>query len=159
MTACPAGVTDPDCRCVADGACVTTCGSGVIDPDCGCGADGACVASCGSDPDCATCGDDGVCSTAACPGGDPDCRDDGDVCTTAEACPGRECVADPRGFSFCSRACTSSDECLRAMTCQAGRCRSAPDVPEAPVQGGCAAAAAGPLALLLLLLGARRPRR
>lgn len=160
MNACPAGVVDPDCSCVADGRCVTSCGTGVVDPDCGCGADGACVESCGADPDCASCGAEGTCSAAVCPGGDPDCLGDGDVCSDAQACPGKQCLPDPRGFSFCSRPCTESAECLREMTCQGGVCRPAPTMTEDPVRGGCHAGAGAWPGLLLAgaALLRRRPR-
>lgn len=156
---CPSGVTDPDCRCLADGTCESNCPTGVTDPDCGCGADNVCVASCPAvapDPDCAHCGSDGVCSTASCPTQDPDCHLDGEVCTAAAECTGRECVADPRGFSFCSRACTDGSVCQLDMVCSGGLCR-APVTNEEPVKGGCASVP-GPALTLLGLLVARRRR-
>lgn len=158
VTGCPAGVVDPDCACVGDGRCVTSCGAGVIDPDCGCGADGACVESCAADPDCAHCGADGTCGTAVCPGGDPDCLGDGDVCSDAQACPGQECLTDPRGFRFCSRACGATSDCLREMTCQGGVCRPPSGTVEDPVRGGCAAGTSAWPAVVLALAWARRRR-
>ncbi|MEW6433653.1 MAG: trypsin-like serine protease [Myxococcota bacterium] len=158
---CPTGVTDPDCRCRADGTCESSCPTGATDPDCGCGADDVCVASCpvaAPDPDCAHCGSDGVCSTASCPAQDPDCHLDGEVCTAPSECIGRECVADPRGFSFCSRSCTTSAVCQLDMVCSAGMCR-APVKDEEPVRGGCASVPGLPLFGLWALLGAARPRR
>lgn len=156
--ACPTGVTDPDCACSADGTCETSCPAGRLDPDCTCSADGACVESCGTDPDCIHCGADGTCSAAVCPGGDPDCLVDGDVCRDAQACPGQQCLADPRGFSFCSRACAATSECLREMTCQAGVCRPASSTVEDAVRGGCGAAGSAWPAAMLALAWARRRR-
>jgi V8-like Glu-specific endopeptidase len=156
---CPAGVIDPDCRCQADGACETSCPAGVIDPDCRCRSDGACEASCPAgviDPDC-QCQANGACETS-CPGGsvDPDCPADGDVCAAAAECPGGECVADARGFRFCSRPCATTDACQRGMTCQGGLCR--PALGDGGITGGCQSVT-GLVPLALLALGRRRRRR
>lgn len=148
------GMTDPDCRCRADGACDATCAG--TDPDCRCRADGACDATCTTDPDC-TCRPDGRCD-AACGTTDVDCLEDGAVCSDAAQCLGAQCPTDPRGFQFCSRACTDSAECQLQMTCQAGVCR-APVVPGDEVNGGCATAPGLAWALGLVLLGLRRRAR
>ncbi|MDP2273928.1 MAG: S1 family peptidase [Archangium sp.] len=118
--------------CANDGRCALGCGTS--DPDCPCQADQRCDASCGLT--------------------DPDCGDDGAVCTLAAQCAGGLCVDDPRGFQFCSRPCTTSSECLNAMTCQAEVCSAPPEVAQTdPVAGGCSSAPAclGWLLLLLLL--------
>lgn len=132
------GATDPDCACLADQRCEASCGAN--DPDCTCLADQRCDANCGgSDPDCG-CQADQRCD-ASCGLTDPDCLDDGAVCTAAAECAGGQCLEDPRGFSFCSRSCVSSSECLAEMTCQGELCRAPPDPSKGDeVQGGCASA-------------------
>jgi hypothetical protein len=76
------------------------------------------------------------------------------VCTAAAECTGRECVADPRGFSFCSRACTVTSDCQLDMVCSGGVCR-APVKDEEPVQGGCASVPGAAPGLLGLLVARR----
>lgn len=160
-TGCPAGVVDPDCRCRADGTCEGDCPGGATDPDCTCEADAVCVAACPAaqpDPDCADCAANGLCAAASCPGGDEDCLFDGAGCTEASECVGKRCVADPRGFRFCSRACRTTADCQLDMVCSEGVCGSAEAASEL-VTGGCAAAPAGQsLALLALALAFRRRR-
>lgn len=157
---CPSGVTDPDCLCRADGRCEASCPSGVTDPDCGCGADSVCVATCPAvapDPDCADCAMNGVCSAASCPTADPDCHLDGEVCTAATDCVGRQCLPDPRGFSFCSRSCADSAVCQLDMVCTGGVCR-APSK-DMNVTGGCTAAPGPLFALLGVVVWLRRRAR
>jgi hypothetical protein len=133
--ACVAGcVADPDCRCRADAQCEAGCGG--VDPDCDCKADGRCEAGCGaSDADC-DCDADATCNRA-CGLSDADCLDDGQVCEDATSCAGGQCLADARGFSFCSRSCADTSECQNEMTCQGGLCRAAPAMEDPVVQGGC----------------------
>jgi V8-like Glu-specific endopeptidase len=157
---CPAG-TDPDCRCRADGACEGNCPGGGTDPDCTCDADAVCVAACPvsqPDPDCAECGADGTCSATSCPKRDPDCLDDGAGCVAAAECVGKQCIEDPRGFTFCSRACASSADCQLDMVCTDGLCRAAESRREA-VRGGCAAVPAAEVLAFGLLAGCARRRR
>ncbi len=128
--------------CTSDGRCATGCVP--ADPDCPtCDvADGVCDPACLNDPDCVTpsCAVADSKCPADCPS-DPDCLGDGDVCHAATDCATRECLADPRGYSFCSRACTTSSQCQRAMVCVDSLCR----VPsttirsgdDTPVHGGC----------------------
>jgi V8-like Glu-specific endopeptidase len=113
---------DPDCTCVADGQCAV-CPSGALDPDC---------------PD--ACAMDGVCQRTGCPMPDADCLADGDVCAMASECAGDRCLADPRGFQFCSRPCADDSVCTREMVCRDGACRALP--PTTPksketIRGGC----------------------
>lgn len=147
------GATDPDCRCRADATCEATCGG--ADPDCRCAADGTCDATCASDPDC-SCLEDGRCD-AACGTRDLDCLEDGAVCSEATQCLGERCLTDPRGFEFCSRACSDSAECQLQMTCQAGVCRAPVEVRD-DVVGGCTAAP-GLLGVCGVVLLRRRRRR
>lgn len=158
-TGCPTGVMDPDCRCRADGACEGNCPGGGTDPDCSCNADAVCVAACPMsqpDPDCADCGANGTCSATSCPTRDPDCLDDGSGCMSASECVGKQCLDDPRGFKFCSRACTGSAECQLDMVCTAGLCQAKEE--DTGVRGGCAAVP-GAETLALLLLAALTTRR
>ncbi len=121
--------------CANDGRCALGCGTS--DPDCPCQADQRCDASCGLT--------------------DPDCSDDGSICTLDAQCAGTRCLDDPRGFQFCSRPCTSSNECLNEMTCQAEVCRAPPDPEETgPVTGGCSSSPTSLAWLLVLLLSCRR---
>lgn len=171
------GASDGDCRCVADASCDMSCGAnGVNDPDCPCANNGTCTASCGAtdpdcrcrddgrcdpsctptDVDCANCRSDGVC-VAACGISDLDCYDDGQVCSDAAACWGGLCERDPRGFLFCTRACTETSQCLNGMVCVSSVCRA--DLPPlGAATGGCSQAGAtlGWAWLLLALLRGRR---
>ena len=123
-----------------------------------CLADGRCGTGCGAtDPDCLICQADQRCD-ASCGLSDPDCLDDGAVCTSAPLCLGGQCLDDPRGFQFCSRACAASTECFNDMTCQSEVCRAAPEPPKDAVRGGCASAP-GLVASLLVLFMGRRMRR
>jgi hypothetical protein len=149
------GDTDPDCRCLADGVCDASC---TADPDCRCRADGACDSTCSSDPDCVDAGA-GTCLTddrcdVSCGIRDADCLDDGAICTDASLCAGGLCIADSRGFSFCTRACTDDSSCVNATTCQADVCRPPRDTLTGAL-GGCTTAPG----LTLLLLGALLRRR
>lgn len=171
------GAADPDCRCRADSTCDMTCGaSGANDPDCPCGLNSTCNATCGaSDPDCrcradgrcdpsctptdvdcSNCDTDGACE-ASCGLSDGDCLDDGQVCTEAALCWGGLCESDPRGFTFCTRACSDDSTCANDTTCQSSVCRARPKPPPDDVKGGCSAAP-GSLVLLLLSLLFRRQR-
>jgi len=177
--ACP--TPDPDCTCLADGVCQVQCPSGRVDPDCpDCGANGVCSAvgcpapdpdcSCGADgqcqecagrvdPDCPDCGANGVCSAVTCPTPDPDCAIDGDPCTAPAECAYHLCLPDPRGFSYCSRACTADSECIRDMKCLQQQCKPEQPPPLGPATGGCSAAPGlSPLLLALLALRRRRDR-
>lgn len=153
--------------CGADGRCQLGCTP--ADPDCTCVADGRCEACAGRvDPDCpAACVANGVCQNQGCPAPDPDCAQDGDVCATASECSGDRCLADPRGFSFCTRACVDDAPCTREMVCVDGACRARPGEPMTmtdggpvdPVRGGCSAGGPGlllPAAMLSLLARRRR---
>jgi V8-like Glu-specific endopeptidase len=158
---------DPDCaRCGLDGQC-SAAQCPTSDPDCAshCAGDGVCaIGACASlDPDCAACGADGVCAEASCPTADPDCLDDGSVCTEATQCTGHECVDDPRGFRFCSRACVDTAGCQLDLQCTEGLCRAPTSGAFGglqPVRGGCAAAPgfAG-LGVLVVMCAGRRNRR
>ena len=167
------GMSDPDCRCAGDGTCVAGCGTS--DADC-CGRDGTCDMACGaSDGDCSRCLADGRCDPSCMPTdvdctgcvadgacepscgiSDEDCLDDGAVCQDASACWGGECVADPRGFRFCSRTCSDDSVCINDTTCQAGLCRAAGEQ-LGGVAGGCSTGA--DWVALAALAWVRRRRR
>ncbi|MDX2015116.1 MAG: S1 family peptidase [Myxococcaceae bacterium] len=148
---CQLGCTpvDPDCTCLADARC-EACPDGRVDPDC----PADCVAN-------------GVCRSAGCPVVDPDCFLDGDVCSAANECVGDRCLDDPRGFRFCSRACTADTMCQREMRCVDQVCRPDPSAPRPmpmtpgavdDVRGGCDATSdVGWAALSIVLLRRRRP--
>ena len=146
--------SDPDCICLADGVCNASCAE--VDPDCPCGSDGICTLGCGAtDPDCANCGSNSVCAQARCPIADPDCLLDGAVCQGPDECDGRQCLADSRGFKFCSRTCGTTADCQLGMFCNDGLC--GPKVLNEPAKGGCASTTgASPLLLLLHLIRRRR---
>lgn len=141
--------------CIADGRCQMGCTP--ADPDCTCVADNRCEACMDGrvDPDCpANCVANDVCQNTGCPTPDTDCFLDGDVCTAPTDCAGDRCLADPRGFQFCSRPCVDDTVCTRDMVCLEGVCRAAPGPMPTPidnVRGGCSAVP-GPWLLALLLL-------
>lgn len=113
------------------------------------------------DPDCpANCIANDVCQNAGCPVPDTDCKLDGDVCAQLSECAGDRCLADSRGFSFCSRACVDDTVCTRAMVCIEGSCRAAPGQPGPgpvdPVTGGCSTSSGLTMLPALLLLRLRR---
>lgn len=120
--------------CQEDNQCVPNCA--VIDPDCACVADGACTASCtdpAKDPDCPPdCGQNGVCSTKSCPLPDPDCVADGAYCSSPNQCQGRLCATDPQQapVTYCTRACAGDSPCDAGMQCQNGQCM----LPQRPVR-------------------------
>lgn len=149
--------------CVGDGRCQMGCTP--ADPDCTCVADGRCEACMGAavDPDCpADCIANDVCQNAGCPVPDTDCKLDGDVCAQLSECAGDRCLADSRGFSFCSRACVDDTVCTREMVCIEGSCRAAPGQmlpgpgPVDPVTGGCSTSAGLSLLPAFFLLRLRR---
>jgi len=155
MTCGPSGANDPDCPCGLNSACNATCGAS--DPDCRCRADGRCDPSCmPTDVDCSHCDTDGTCE-ASCGLSDADCLDDGQVCSDAALCWGGLCETDPRGFTFCTRACSDDSACANDTTCQMRVCRARPKPPPDDVQGGCSAAPV-PVLLVLLALFLRRQR-
>lgn len=147
--------------CSADGRCQPT-GCTPADSDCVCVADAFCNPACpdlSTDPDCPPdCVQNGVCSAEACPRPDPDCLVDGDACQVPGECLNHQCIADPRGFSFCSRSCTSSGDCSRDMECRETLCRAplANLTPAGPAFGSCSSAPV--LAPLLALAWLRRRR-
>ncbi|MBI3184079.1 MAG: S1 family peptidase [Myxococcales bacterium] len=110
-----------DPQCTADAQCKQGCSP--ADPDCLCLADGAC-GSCqspGTDPDCPeSCVQNQVCSVSAC--ADPDCQPFGSPCGFDEQCQTRRCVADPQQPSYCSKTCTTAAECGSEMECSQGVC-------------------------------------
>lgn len=86
--------------------------------------------------------------------------DDGSPCSSADQCDGAACIADPRGFSFCSRACVDDSVCASGLVCSTGFCRGVDEEEEPPVHGGCSTA---PSVMVLLaccsgLVRARRSR-
>jgi hypothetical protein len=122
-------------KCTADGRCATGCTT--PDPDCACPADGVCASDC----------------TPV----DPDCLLDGAVCQAAASCAGRQCVADRRGFSYCSRPCVVTADCQLDMTCVERLCQV--EGAHASATGGCASTAGGSAPLLAFLFGWRRRHR
>jgi V8-like Glu-specific endopeptidase len=119
--------------CADDGKCVAT-GCATADPDCACVADGACTAACArpeNDADCPRdCAADGVCSAAACPRQDTDCVRMGGLCSSATQCQGRQCVSDPQhSGTYCSTSCGSGGACPDGMTCSGSVC-TLPQLPE-----------------------------
>jgi hypothetical protein len=114
--------------CEEDGRCAANCPT--PDIDCVCARDGQCTAACpdlGKDPDCpADCGHNGVCSLQACPVADSDCIADGQLCSSAAQCPGRQCERDDQHpDAYCTRSCSSNGDCFMGGECDAqlGRCR------------------------------------
>lgn len=112
-------------QCTEDGKCATGCAT--PDIDCLCAADNSCTSACPKpsiDPDCPKdCGGGDVCSLGNCPVPDPDCVDEGNACTAATQCRGRQCMNDPQHpQNYCTRACTTTAECPSTMVCERGYC-------------------------------------
>lgn len=112
--------------CELDGLCKAGCTP--IDQDCACAADGVCGSECSDfsrDVDCpANCGADGICAIDSCPRPDTDCVSEGGLCAVATQCQGRQCVADSQNKEpYCSRDCTTSQDCVAPMQCSDGLCK------------------------------------
>jgi hypothetical protein len=68
------------------------------------------------------CGANGICAVGACATPDPDCLAEGERCTTAFQCRGRQCAADAQQpLTYCTRRCASSTDCEAGMECDASR--------------------------------------
>lgn len=106
--------------CAEDGQCKAGCTP--PDVDCLCARDGTCSTQCpdlNKDPDCPmNCGADGICSTGTCPVVDRDCVAEGQPCSNANQCKGRQCVVDAQHpVAYCSKACASSADCSAGFQC------------------------------------------
>jgi V8-like Glu-specific endopeptidase len=63
-----------------------------------------------------------VCATGVCLPVDPDCVALGSACDAPYECRGRQCVNDAQhAAKYCSKTCTTDDECVPGLSCDLGR--------------------------------------
>jgi secreted trypsin-like serine protease len=126
-------------QCGRDGQCKNGCAP--LDPDCVCVADGACSGQCSNpdwDPDCPpNCGQNGICQPMGCPAADVDCVQLGGACANADVCQEKVCTFDQQHpEAYCSRSCQEDGQCPSGMECADGTCKYI-QLPEAGFSAVC----------------------